>query len=418
MIELPGNEELAKLCKEDGELLLGARHWTGNLTFNIGDRSLSVGFIKGQPVAERVDSDDNITYSGPADVWGKFLQKRPERMTTDIYVLCAVGELTLDAPLVLTAQYYSVAARLVELLREPGIVEDPVVDEKRPVGHHDAPVGRYVHLELGGIDHRVYYEEAGVGGIPFLLQHTAGCHGTQYRHLFENKAVTDKFHLIAYDLPFHGKSIPPVEKEWWREEYKLRGDFLKSVPVSLAKVLDLDRPVFMGCSVGGMLALDLAVHHPDIFSHVISLEGALNVPDPGGEWLAPLWHPQVTNEFKARHVNGIMSPTSPVRYRKETSQIYAAGWPNAFLGDLNYYVSDYDVRETAKGIDTRQCGVDILSGEYDMSGTIELGREAHEAIPGSYFTEMPGMGHFPISENPVKFMEFLQPVLDRIVANR
>ena len=56
-------------------------------------------------------------------------------------------------------------------------------------------VGRYVHLDLGPpgqpVDHRIYYEEAG-SGIPVLLQHTAGSHGTQWRHLLENPAITDR----------------------------------------------------------------------------------------------------------------------------------------------------------------------------------------------------------------------------------
>ena len=68
-----------------------------------------------------------------------------------------------------------------------------------------------------------------------------------------------------------------------------------------------------------------------------------------------------------------------------------------------------------KAIDTDRVGVHIFSGEYDYSGTVERGREAHEAIPGSTFTEMPGMGHFPMSEHPQAFMEYLQPVLDQVV---
>jgi pimeloyl-ACP methyl ester carboxylesterase len=58
--------------------------------------------------------------------------------------------------------------------------------------------------------------------------------------------------------------------------------------------------------------------------------------------------------------------------------------------------------------------VHILSGEYDYSGRTELGRAAHEAIPGSTFTEMVGLGHFPMAENPERFIEYLLPVLSRI----
>ena len=108
------------------------------------------------------------------------------------------------------------------------------------------------------------------------------------------------------------------------------------------------------------------------------------------------------------------SPTSPDAYRKETIQAYAAGWPPAFLGDLYYYVVDYDLRERASTIDTSRTAVHILSGEYDYSATIEMGRAAHEAIAGSTFSAMEGVGHFPMSENPEAFLSYLLPVLEAI----
>ncbi|MCP3938788.1 MAG: alpha/beta hydrolase [Actinomycetia bacterium] len=275
-----------------------------------------------------------------------------------------------------------------------------------------APIGRYLHLDLGGHQHRIYYEEAGQG-IPILLQHTAGSHGVQWRHLLECGDITDRFRLIAYDLPFHGKSVPPTGRAWWTEQYRLEGEFLRSIPLAIADALELDRPVFMGCSVGGLLALDLALHHPDRFRSVISLEGALHI---GGDRdrLTGFWHPQVSDETKARMMEGLTSPTSPIAYRKETIQTYAAGWPQLFTGDLFYYMVDYDLRDRAGEIDTDRVGVHILSGEYDYSGSVEHGREAHESIAGSTFAEMSGVGHFPMSENPEAFIPYLLSVLDRV----
>lgn len=255
-------------------------------------------------------------------------------------------------------------------------------------------------------------EEAGKG-IPLLLQHTAGSHGVQWRHLFESSAITDHFRLIAYDLPFHGKSVPPVGREWWSETYRLDGDLLRSIPIAISEALGLDQPVFMGCSVGGLLALDLAQKHPEKFRAVISVEGALHV---GGNLnaLEGFWHPQVSNETKATMMEGLTAPTSPLPYRKETAQAYASGWPPVFLGDLWYYIAEYDLRDSASSIDTSEVGVHIFSGEYDFSATLEKGREAHDAIQGSSYCEMMGIGHFPMSENPAKFLEYLLPVLENI----
>jgi pimeloyl-ACP methyl ester carboxylesterase len=412
------SQTLAALCLADGEFRLASRFWTGGLRLEIGGQAVGVTVTEGVPAAGAPErgAAGVITLTAAEPVWAKLLSARPPRFYNDLFSLVGSREVTLGADTVLYTQYYPAVMRALELLRPspPPVGErDPEgVEGARRAGAFDSPVGRYVHVELEGQDHRIYFEEAG-RGVPMLLQHTAGSHGSQWRHLFERPEVTDHFRLIAYDLPFHGKSMPPVGPRWWASEYRLKAGFLRSVPVTLAKTLGLERPVFMGCSVGGLLALDLALHHPDVFRAVISLEGALKV-EHDIEALTGFWDPRVSNEYKARLMDGLMSPASPEAYRKETSQVYASGWPPAFLGDLYYYLADYDLRETARRIDTSKVGVHILSGEYDASGTAELGEAAHLAIPGSTWARMDGVGHFPMSENPEAFLSHLLPILDRI----
>ena len=409
-------ERVLERCLNDGEFRLAARYWSGGLLLECGRETVGMRLTNGAASAGDPgrDSPGVITLTASAEIWGRLLSAEPPRFSNDIANLIAVAEIGLRAEPVLFAQYYPAVMRAVELLRPPSGRGSLGASARPRSGSFDSPVGRYVHLDLGGQDHRVYFEEAG-SGIPLLLQHTAGCHGSQWRHLFECRAITDHFRLIAYDLPFHGKSLPPVGPKWWASEYQLTADFLRSAPLALSAALGLDRPVFMGCSVGGLLALDLASHHPEAFRAVISLEGALKIDQDIGT-LAALWHPQVSNEYKARLMNALMSPTSPEAYRKETSQVYAAGWPPVFLGDLHYYLADYDLRERASGIDTRKVAVHILSGEYDASGTMERGQTAHAAIAGSTWTGMEGVGHFPMSENPEVFLSHLLPVLERIKA--
>lgn len=410
---LPTADGLARACAADGEFMLAARYWRGGLVLRIGDTALALTVDDGTVTAgDPPEGPGVIEYAGPVEVWRRVLADVPPRFYNDLMSALSmdVGLTRTGDPLV-HAQYYGAAMRAVELLR-PAAAPVSAVHVRGAESVFDAPLGRYLHLNLGGHDHRIYFEEAGQG-IPLLLQHTAGCHGSQWRHLLEEPRITEHFRLIAYDLPCHGKSLPPPTRSWWSEAYRLEGEFLRSVPLRLSEALGLTRPVFMGCSVGGLLALDLASLHPSRFRAVISVEGALKV-DGDLEALSGFWHPQVSNEYKARAMEGLMSPTSPLPYRKETSFVYAAGWPPAFLGDLHYYIDEFDLRGAARGIDTTQVGVHILSGEYDYSGRMELGREAHETIAGSTFTEMPGVGHFPMSENPDRFIEHLLPVLARI----
>ncbi|MEM9610735.1 MAG: alpha/beta hydrolase [Actinomycetota bacterium] len=403
--------DLAARCAADGEMRIATRHWTGGIRLVIDDEVVGVSFVEGEPRDEIPAAGDGvIELSGPMDVWGPLLSAVPPPFLNDVAVAAGLG-LRVPTDDLLWWQYLPAVARLVELLRPPAELPSRAARPSAP-GTWDAPTGGYVHVELDGLDHRIYVEQAG-RGIPMLLQHTAGSHGSQWRHLMERTELTDQFRLIAYDLPFHGKSVPPEGREWWAETYRLTGEFLRQVPLAVSAALELDRPVFMGCSVGGLLALDLAYHHPDEFRAVISLEGALKI-EGNIDSLTGFWHPEVSNETKARMMDGLMSPTSPIALRRETTQVYAAGWPPAFLGDLHYYLVDFDLRKDAHEIDTDRVGVHILSGEYDYSGTVTLGREAHEAIPGSTFTEMAGVGHFPMSEHPDVLVEHLAPVLESI----
>ncbi len=411
----PTSEEIYRLCVNDSEFRMAARYWTGGIRFEMGSVLTGVTVEDG---VVRVGVPDEgqgvVVIAGPDDLWEKVRAATPPRFFNDINVATGRGGLSWNGDRLTWWQYLPAIQRITELLRYSEIVIPDSVKEGGGAGSFDAPSGRYVRVELQGLEHRIYFEEAG-SGIPLLLQHTAGSHGVQWRHLFESSAITENFRLIAYDLPFHGKSIPPVDRRWWAEEYRLEGEFLRSVPLALTEVLQLNQPVFMGCSVGGLLALDLAHKHPDVFRAVISLEGALHI---GGdiEALEGFWHPKVSGETKARMMEGLTAPTSPEPYRKETVQTYASGWPPVFVGDLWYYISEYDLREVASSIDTSSVGVHIFSGEYDYSGTIEKGLEAHAAISGSTFCEMRGMGHFPMSENPRAFIEYLLPVLETIKA--
>jgi pimeloyl-ACP methyl ester carboxylesterase len=65
-------------------------------------------------------------------------------------------------------------------------------------------------------------------------------------------------------------------------------------------------------------------------------------------------------------------------------------------------------------IDTRRCPLYLMTGEYDYSCTPEDTLDVARRIPGAEAIIMKGIGHFPMSENPEKFLEYLRPVLERV----
>jgi pimeloyl-ACP methyl ester carboxylesterase len=61
------------------------------------------------------------------------------------------------------------------------------------------------------------------------------------------------------------------------------------------------------------------------------------------------------------------------------------------------------------------CPLFLLTGEYDYSCTPDDTRALARQIPGAQVTIMEGLGHFPVSEDPQRFLACLRPVLAAIL---
>jgi pimeloyl-ACP methyl ester carboxylesterase len=283
--------------------------------------------------------------------------------------------------------------------------------------YFEAVTGRYVNLPINGQSHRVYFEEAG-SGIPLLCLHTAGADGRQFRALLNDARVTRNFRVIAFDLPWHGKSSPPVGFD--AQTYRLTTDLYVDTVMAFTQALQLHRPVVMGCSIGGRAVLHLALRHAAQFRAAIGLQSALYANDSTGnveDATHRLLHrPDVHGgKIAGALMNGVMAPQSPHAERWETMWHYMQGGPGIFMGDLHYYFTDGDLRNGAMlGYDANKCPLFLLSGEYDPSATPEMGAEVAAAVGARHFEIMREMGHFPMSENPGKFMQYLLPVLAQV----
>jgi pimeloyl-ACP methyl ester carboxylesterase len=274
----------------------------------------------------------------------------------------------------------------------------------------DPIVGRYVHITLQERSHRIYFEEAGEG-IPLVCLHTAGADGRQFRHLMTDDAVTKSFRVIAFDLPWHGKSTPP--DGWHDEEYRLTTDGYAAAIRTFCAALGLEKPVVLGCSIGGRIVLNLAIRHAAEFRALIGLESAaFQAPWYDTSWLN---RPDVHGgEVCAGLVSGLMAPQSPDVARWETLWPYLQSGPGVFKGDLYFYRTEADLRPQLAQIDTRVCPLYLLTGEYDFSCTPEDTMRTAREVPGAEVIVMEKLGHFPMSENPEQFRRYILPVLERI----
>ena len=273
--------------------------------------------------------------------------------------------------------------------------------------------GHYVDVEVVGILYQVFYLESG-SGIPLLCQHTASGHNHEWRNLLRDSNVTDKYHVIAWDLPFHGKSDPPHGEEWWKEEYRLTDAFAQEFVIQFMRALGLEKPVFMGCSAGGLQALNLARDRADEFRAVIALEATDVTEDFYLDWWS---HPAVdTGSVLASVLEGLLSPQTPERDRRLAMFYNSQCATGVMKGGVYSWSREEGTRGSFSTIDTSRTLLYLMAGEYDYLATPDLLAATAEKIPGSTPIVMSGLGHFPMTEDYSTFRQYIVPVLDEIAA--
>ena len=173
-------------------------------------------------------------------------------------------------------------------------------------------IGRYLNLDVDGASYRIYFEESGQG-IPLLCLHTAGADSRQYRHLMTAEAITERYRVLAFDMPYHGRSNPP--DRWWLEKYELKTAFYLSFIRAVWMALGLERPVVLGCSMGGAIVLKLAADHQRELRGIIGLETSAFAP---GRFNNFLHHPAIHGgELAATYTYGLNAPQSPESNARE-----------------------------------------------------------------------------------------------------
>ena len=198
--------------------------------------------------------------------------------------------------------------------------------------------------------------------------------------------------------------------------YRLTTKTYLGIVRAVWQALELERPVVMGCSMGGAIVLKLAAEHQDELRGIIGLESAAYAPGRYNEFLH---HPAIHGgELCASYTYGLSSPFSPEENRRENWWYYSQSGPGIYQGDVHFYSNDWDAREDLRRIDTGRCHVALLTGEYDYSCTPAMTEAVAKEIPGARFTVMSGMGHFPMVENYPEFRRYLLPELERMLAQK
>ncbi|HSH99795.1 MAG TPA: alpha/beta hydrolase [Reyranella sp.] len=405
-------DRLTKALEGRPALQQRARQANLSLVIRSGGQATTVRIGESVATASDESSEAVFTLNASGETWAAFAKAVPPVGYQSLVAMVRMGSLRVEGDMLAFGRNLLFLEQLFASLRP-----DAPAEASHSVGAPviEPVVGRYLRLDFNGRPHRIYFEEAGQG-IPLVCLHTAGADGRQYRALLNDAEITRRFRVIAFDLPWHGKSSPPPGFE--REAYQLTTDLYVDTVMAVCRALKLERPVVMGCSIGGRAVLHLALRHGDYFRAAIGLQSATHA-EAGADTrlrdLHLLHRPDVHGqEAAAGSVACLIAPTSPANDRWETLWHYMQGGPGVFLGDLHYYFTDGDLRNgLLDKLDTKRCPLHLLTGEYDLSATPELTAELAKLVNATSFKVMEGMGHFPMSENPAQFRRYLLPVLER-----
>ena len=115
------------------------------------------------------------------------------------------------------------------------------------------------------------YSDIGAGDPALVLIHGWCCNRDHFR--LQADHLKQQHRVLSVDLPGHGGSAAPADG------YSI--PVLATEIAALIRELALDRPVVVGHSLGGLIALELAATHPEAVRAIVMVDPApLAKPEP------------------------------------------------------------------------------------------------------------------------------------------
>jgi pimeloyl-ACP methyl ester carboxylesterase len=232
---------------------------------------------------------------------------------------------------------------------------------------------------------RVHYYEAEPripgGGVPLVLIHGLGARDEYWAPMLK-RLKRAGFHVYAPDLLGYGRSPHPQNGDYSiANEEKFVYDFIQAI--------GLQKTDIGGWSMGGWIALRLALDHPEVVDRVVVYDSAglrfnLNFPPT-------IFHPQTTEDMQR-----LLTQMDPER--KPEPQFVLRGIMRA-KGNQQWVV-DRSVASMMTGRDLLDDRLSSLSepllivwGQRDNLIPLPVGERIHQLVPRSELDILEGCGH-------------------------
>jgi len=230
-------------------------------------------------------------------------------------------------------------------------------------------------------NHRYYYAgDLNREGLPLIF-----CHGSGGRHhhwLYQLKVLKDEANPIAVDLPGHGRSEgTPANtvtsyREWLYRFYKAAG----VGPLVLA-----------GHSMGGAIALDFALNHPDDVLGLILVGsgGRLRVLPDFLDELAKGSVPKSISEF-------LYGPAASKELLQKGQEEIMSTAASVYYADF-CACDKFDVMEKLPRIEHPAL---MICGSEDSLTPVKYSRYLEDKLPRGQVEVIEGAGHMVMLEKP------------------
>lgn len=273
------------------------------------------------------------------------------------------------------------------------------------------PEGRFV--SVGG--HPVQYVQRGAGPDVVLI-HGASGNTRDMTFSFADR-LTDRYRVTIFDRPGLGYTPRLATSGVTVAD---QADLLEGA----AEALGVTRPVVVGQSLGGAVAMAWAVHHPDRTAAVVSVSGATH-PWPGTldrlystlatpwigrplAWLISAWVPEA---FVRAQVKGVFAPQPAPEGYADHIGLGLVTRPESLLANAHQRTAlREELRNQMRAYPDLQMPIEIVHGTADDIVGLQIHAEALERdAPHAHLTRLPGIGHMPHQVAP----EAVEAAIDR-----
>ena len=242
----------------------------------------------------------------------------------------------------------------------------------------------------------LYYEITGKEGAPWLvLSHSLACTARMWDP--QVAAFKDRYRILNYDMRGHGQSAAP------QGPYTL--DMLADDVLGLMKELKIERAIYMGLSIGGMIGQTLALRQTKLFDKMVLADTShAQPPEAIKQW---------EERIKIAQTQG-MKPLVPSTMERWFTPSFRESPPARKIAELiaNTPVAGYvgcgqaimKLNTTAR-LKEIKLPVLAIAGEADPSapGTRHIG----ETVPGAKLVLIPQAAHIANVEQAATFNQAL-----------